>query len=297
MATVRTKRKIIADPHGYEAGKITSKSDKGYQSVSESYESVKQFCESAFLDGYMLAQREYADKGPAKGDDIPGFDDAKVSDTAKNNVKKATNGETPEPAGSKGSAGGSGSTTSNTGSSTNSGGIKGWWNKLTKGEKTAIKAAGLTTATALTAAGLYNLMKKHRSKSDDPEVQKAYTFNFIDGYFYAQKEFNKAEEEADEERRNKNWRTAKAIGLSTGAVGLGTAATSTYLLGRAEKAVDNELKKGGKNISSDLVKRLRRRSNVNGVLTPIGLATTAGSATGLYQAYKARKERLEGKGE
>jgi hypothetical protein len=290
MATVRTKRKIIADDHGYEAGKITSKSGKGYQSTSESYESVKQFCESAFLDGYMLAQREYADKGPAKGDDIPGFDDTNVSDTAKKNVKKATNGETPEPAGSKGSS------TSGSGSST-SGGIKGWWNKLSKGEKTAIKAAGITTATALTAAGLYSLLKKHKSKSEDPEVQKAYTFNFIDGYFYAQKEFNKAEEKADEERRDKNWRTAKAIGLSTGIAGLGSAITSNILLGKTEKAVDNELKKGGKNISSDLVKKLRRRSNVNGVLTPVGLAAAAGSATGLYQAYKARKERLEGKGE
>ena len=290
MATVRTKRKIIADDHGYEAGKITSKSGKGYQSTSESYESVKQFCESAFLDGYMLAQREYADKGPAKGDDIPGFDDTNVSDTAKKNVKKATNGETPEPAGSKGSS------TSGSGSST-PGGIKGWWNKLSKGEKTAIKAAGITTATALTAAGLYSLLKKHKSKSEDPEVQKAYTFNFIDGYFYAQKEFNKAEEKADEERRDKNWRTAKAIGLSTGIAGLGSAITSNILLGKTEKAVDNELKKGGKNISSDLVKKLRRRSNVNGVLTPVGLAAAAGSATGLYQAYKARKERLEGKGE
>lgn len=290
MATVRTKRKIVADDHGYEAGKVTSKTGKGYQSMSESYESVKQFCESAFLDGYMLAQREYADKGPAKGDDIPGFDDTNVSDTAKKNVKKATNGETPEPAGSKGSS------TSGSGSST-SGGIKGWWNKLSKGEKTAIKAAGITTATALTAAGLYSLLKKHKSKSEDPEVQKAYTFNFIDGYFYAQKEFNKAEEKADEERRDKNWRTAKAIGLSTGIAGLGSAITSNILLGKTEKAVDNELKKGGKNISSDLVKKLRRRSNVNGVLTPVGLAAAAGSATGLYQAYKARKERLEGKGE
>jgi len=293
MATVRTKRKIIADDHGYEAGRVTSKSGKGYQSMSESYESVKQFCESAFLDGYMLAQREYADKGPAKGDDIPGFDDTNVSDTTKKNVRKATNGETPEPAGSKGSSSGSGSTTS----STSGGGIKGWWNKLTKGEKTAIKAAGITTATALTAAGLYSLLKKHKSKSEDPEVQKAYTFNFIDGYFYAQKEFNKAEEKADEERRDKNWRTAKAIGLSTGIAGLGSAITSNILLGKTEKAVDNELKKGGKNISSDLVKKLRRRSNVNGVLTPVGLAAAAGSATGLYQAYKARKERLEGKGE
>jgi hypothetical protein len=293
MATVRTKRKIIADKHGYEAGRVTSKSGKGYQSMSESYESVKQFCESAFLDGYMLAQREYADKGPAKGDDIPGFDDTNVSDTTKKNVRKATNGETPEPAGSKGSSSGSGSTTS----STSGGGIKGWWNKLTKGEKTAIKAAGITTATALTAAGLYSLLKKHKSKSEDPEVQKAYTFNFIDGYFYAQKEFNKAEEKADEERRDKNWRTAKAIGLSTGIAGLGSAITSNILLGKTEKAVDNELKKGGKNISSDLVKKLRRRSNVNGVLTPVGLAAAAGSATGLYQAYKARKERLEGKGE
>lgn len=293
MATVRTKRKIIADDHGYEAGRVTSKSGKGYQSMSESYESVKQFCESAFLDGYMLAQREYADKGPAKGDDIPGFDDTNVSDTTKKNVRKATNGETPEPAGSKGSSSGSGSTTS----STSGGGIKGWWNKLTKGEKTAIKAAGITTATALTAAGLYSLLKKHKSKSEDPEVQKAYTFNFIDGYFYAQKEFNKAEEKADEERRDKNWRTAKAIGLGTGIAGLGSAITSNILLGKTEKAVDNELKKGGKNISSDLVKKLRRRSNVNGVLTPVGLAAAAGSATGLYQAYKARKERLEGKGE
>jgi len=290
MATVRTKRKIVADDHGYEAGKVTSKTGKGYQSMSESYESVKHFCESAFLDGYMLAQREYADKGPAKGDDIPGFDDTNVSDTAKKNVKKATNGETPEPAGSKGSS------TSGSGSST-PGGIKGWWNKLSKGEKTAIKAAGITTATALTAAGLYSLLKKHKSKSEDPEVQKAYTFNFIDGYFYAQKEFNKAEEKADEERRDKNWRTAKAIGLSTGIAGLGSAITSNILLGKTEKAVDNELKKGGKNISSDLVKKLRRRSNVNGVLTPVGLAAAAGSATGLYQAYKARKERLEGKGE
>ena len=250
----------------------------------------------------MLAKREYADKSLAKGDNTPGFDDAIVSETTKKNVKKATNGEVLEPAGSKGVSSGSGSTTTattntpSTGSST-AGGIKGWWNKLTKGEKTAIKAAGITTASALTAAGLYSLLKKHKSKSEDPEVQKAYTFNFIDGYFYAQKEFNKAEEEADEERRNKNWRTAKAIGLGTGAAGLGTAATSTYLLGRAEKAVDNELKKGGKDISSDLVKRLRKRSNVNGVLTPVGLATAAGSATGLYQAYKARRERLEGKGE
>ena len=293
MATVRTKRKIVADKNGYEAGKVTSETGKGYQSMSESYESVKHFCESAFLDGYMLAQREYADKGPAKGDDIPDFDDTNVSETAKKNVKKATNGETPEPASSKGSSSGGGSTTS----STTNGGIKGWWNKLSKGEKTAIKAAGITTATALTAAGLYNLIKKHKSKSEDPEVQKAYTFNFIDGYFYAQKEFNKAEEEADEERRNKNWKTAKTIGLSTGAAGLGTAATSTILLKRAEKAVDSELKKGGKNIGSDLVKRLRKRSNVNGVLTPVGLATAVGSATGLHQAYKARRERLERKGE
>lgn len=262
MAVIRTKRKVVKDPHGFEEGEITRKDGKGFHSTSESYESVKSFCEDAWMDGYALAQREFID----------GKEDGIINGT---NTEKVS-GE-PEKGGKAGKKG-----------------IKEFWNSLSKTQKNLVKGAGITAATALTAAGLYSYLKNRKGKNDDPDVQKAYTESFIDGYFYAQREFSEEEDE-DEKRRDKNWRTAKAIGIGAGTAGLGTAATSTILLGRTEKAVDNELKKGAENISSELVKKLRRRYNAHGILTPIGLAATAGSVFGLRNAYKARKERLEKK--
>lgn len=262
MAVIRTKRKVVKDPHGFEEGEITHKDGKGFHSTSESYESVKSFCEDAWMDGYALAQREYVD----------GKEDNIINGT---NTEKVSN----EPG--KGDKAGKK-------------GIKEFWNSLSKTQKNLVKGAGITTATALTAAGLYSYLKNRKGKNDDPDVQKAYTESFIDGYFYAQREFSEEEDE-DEKRRDKNWKTAKIAGAGIGVAGLGTAATSSILHRRAAKAVDEELKKGGENISSELVKKLRKRTKVNNVLAPVGVALAAGSAWGLNQASKARKERLEKK--
>lgn len=270
MAIVRTKRKVIVDPHGYEAGKVTKKAGKGFQSMSESYESVKQFCESAFINGYMLAQREYVDKGEGKG--------GVTSDTANPNTRKS---ETKKNAERTIEA-----------DSTNPGSGKNFWKNLSKDERTALKAVGITTASALAAAGIYSLIKNHKSKADDPAVQKAYTRSFIDGYFYAQREFSEEEEKADEERRERNWKRFKNAGLAVGGVGLGTAAISSLhnrsVRNGAYKATEN----GGK-VGRDVIDKLVKSNKRNNILTPIGSALAAGSAIGLYQAHRGRKERLE----
>lgn len=262
MAVIRTKRKVVKDPHGFEEGEITHKDGKGFHSTSESYESVKSFCEDAWMDGYALAQREFID----------GKEDGIINGT---NTEKVSG----EP-GKSGKAGKKG--------------IKEFWNSLSKTQKNLVKGAGITAATALTAAGLYSYLKNRKGKSDDPDIQKAYTESFIDGYFYAQREFSEEEDE-DEKRRDKNWRTAKAIGIGAGTAGLGTAATSNILLHRANKAVDEELKKGGENISSKLVEKSRKRTKANNILAPLGAGLAIGSVYGLSQASKARKERLEKK--
>ena len=270
MAIVRTKRKIIADPHGYEAGKVTKKAGKGFQSMSESYESVKQFCESAFINGYMLAQREYVDKGEGKG--------GVTSDTANPNTRKSETKKNAERTIEEDSA--------------NSGAGKNFWKNLSKDERTALKAVGITTASALAAAGIYSLIKHHKSKADDPAVQKAYTRSFIDGYFYAQREFSKEEEKADEERRERNWQRFKNTGLAVGGAGLGTAAISSLhnrsVRNGAYKATEN----GGK-VGRDVIDKLVKSNKRNNILTPIGSVLAAGSAVGLYQAHRGRKERLE----
>ena len=270
MAIVRTKRKVIADPHGYEAGKVTKKAGKGFQSMSESYESVKQFCESAFINGYMLAQREYVDKGEGKG--------GVTSDTANPNTRKSETKKNAERTIEEDSA--------------NSGAGKNFWKNLSKDERTALKAVGITTASALAAAGIYSLIKHHKSKADDPAVQKAYTRSFIDGYFYAQREFSKEEEKADEERRERNWQRFKNTGLAVGGAGLGTAAISSLhnrsVRNGAYKATEN----GGK-VGRDVIDKLVKSNKRNNILTPIGSVLAAGSAVGLYQAHRGRKERLE----
>ena len=266
MAIVRTKRKIIADPHGYEAGKITKKAGKGYQSMSESYESVKQFCESAFINGYMLAQREYA--GTPKEGEYNKSDKSKPPTVG----ERITNGSAPEIE--------------------NNVKTKNFWKNLSKDERTALKAVGITTASALAAAGIYSLIKNHKSKADDPAVQKAYTRSFIDGYFYAQREFSKEEEKADEERRERNWQRFKNTGLAVGGAGLGTAAISSLhnrsVRNGAYKATEN----GGK-VGRDVIDKLVKSNKRNNILTPIGSVLAAGSAVGLYQAHRGRKERLE----
>lgn len=276
MAIVRTKRKIIADPHGYEAGKITKKAGKGYQSMSESYESVKQFCESAFINGYMLAQREYADnpykKDGATSGNNKGSAPAKPSkDELANATKKGVSDATENDTSNK---------------------AKNFWKNLSKDERTALKAVGITTASALAAAGIYSLIKHHKSKADDPAVQKAYTRSFIDGYFYAQREFSKEEEKADEERRERNWQRFKNTGLAVGGAGLGTAAISSLhnrsVRNGAYKATEN----GGK-VGRDVIDKLVKSNKRNNILTPIGSVLAAGSAVGLYQAHRGRKERLE----
>jgi len=276
MAIVRTKRKVIVDPHGYEAGKVTKKAGKGFQSMSESYESVKQFCESAFINGYMLAQREYAEPpedkkviGKGKHDSIPQI------------PEKGGNGKKVDidsiPADESNSA---------------SNKAKNFWKNLSKDERTALKAVGITTASALAAAGIYSLIKNHKSKADDPAVQKAYTRSFIDGYFYAQREFSEEEEKADEERRERNWQRFKNAGLAVGGAGLGTAAISSLhnrsVRNGAYKATEN----GGK-VGRDVIDKLVKSNKRNNILTPIGSALAAGSAIGLYQAHRGRKERLE----
>lgn len=269
MAIVRTKRKVIVDPHGYEAGKVTKKAGKGFQSMSESYESVKQFCESAFINGYMLAQREYADNPYKKDGNSSSTASARLSKDGIANAKKGVEEE-----------------------STNSGSGKNFWKNLSKDERTALKAVGITTASALAAAGIYSLIKNHKSKADDPAVQKAYTRSFIDGYFYAQREFSEEEEKADEERRERNWKRFKNAGLAVGGVGLGTAAISSLhnrsVRNGAYKATEN----GGK-VGRDVIDKLVKSNKRNNILTPIGSALAAGSAIGLYQAHRGRKERLE----
>ena len=268
MAIVRTKRKVIVDPHGYEAGKVTKKAGKGFQSMSESYESVKQFCESAFINGYMLAQREYAD-------------------ASKNNVNNGGNDIDRQPP----RAGGK-NTNGTIPEIENDVKAKNFWKNLSKDERTALKVVGITTASALAAAGIYSLIKNHKSKADDPAVQKAYTRSFIDGYFYAQREFSEEEEKADEERRERNWKRFKNAGLAVGGVGLGTAAISSLhnrsVRNGAYKATEN----GGK-VGRDVIDKLVKSNKRNNILTPIGSALAAGSAIGLYQAHRGRKERLE----
>jgi len=274
MAIVRTKRKVIADPHGYEAGKITKKAGKGFQSMSESYESVKQFCESAFINGYMLAQREYA-VDMSEGN---GGVSSSTSNTAKPNTRKAETKKNAEKIIEE--------------ESTNPGSGKNFWKNLSKDERTALKAVGITTASALAAAGIYSLIKNHKSKADDPAVQKAYTRSFIDGYFYAQREFSEEEEKADEERRERNWKRFKNTGLAVGGAGLGTAAISSLhnrsVRNGAYKATEN----GGK-VGRDVIDKLVKSNKRNNILTPIGSVLAAGSAVGLYQAHRGRKERLE----
>lgn len=257
MAIIRTKRKVIKDPHGYEEGEITHKEGKGFHSTSESYESVKSFCEEGWMEGYALAQREYVEKeGSRVTSGIPPEQNSEVTE----NTKK---------------------------------GLKEWWNGLSKSQRNWLKGAGITAATALTAAGVYSFLKNGKSK--DPEIQKAYTESFIDGYFYAQREFSEEEGDEDEKRRDKNWKKAKAIGIGAGTAGLGAAVTSNILLHKANKAVDEELKKGGESISSELVKKLRKRTKANNILAPLGAGLAVGSVYGLSQAHKARKERLEKK--
>lgn len=268
MAIVRTKRKIIADPHGYEAGKVTKKAGKGFQSMSESYESVKQFCESAFINGYMLAQREYADG--SKNSENNGGD--YINRQPPRAGGKNTNGTIPEIE--------------------NEAKGKNFWKNLSKDERTALKAVGITTASALAAAGIYSLIKHHKSSADDPAVQKAYTRSFIDGYFYAQREFSKEEEKADEERRERNWKRFKNTGLAVGGVGLGTAAISSLHNRSVRKDAYKATENGGR-VGRDVIDKLVKSNKRNNILTPIGSVLAAGSAVGLYQAHRGRKERLE----
>lgn len=243
MAVIRTKRKTITDPNGYEIGEVTSKNGKGYHSSTESYESVKEFCESAFIDGYRLAQREFAeDFEPQTG------------------AEYAPGGETPKE-----------------NKEVKTGRFRKWWEKLSKTEKNLVKAAGITTATALAAAGAYSLVKKHKDKAEDPEVQRAYTYNFIDGYIYAQKEFAEMtdEEKEKEEKQDKAVKTVRNIGIGTSIAGAGTLAG----VGINERNKRNKYHKElSKEVGEDILKNDKVHKSAREGVEKIG-----------YADYQARK--------
>jgi hypothetical protein len=257
MAIIRTKRKTTVDPNGYSKERFTSEKGKGYQSTSESYESVKEFCESAFIDGYMLAQREYVEK-EKPSETMPGPDidpePEKPKSPSKMKGKNVDNGKTTPPTESAKEQPKSSSPESNGGS------VKKWWNKLSEGEKKFLKGAGIATGTALAAAGIYSLIKKYGKESEDPYVQKAYTYNFIDGYFWAQKEFGEDGFRAEAKVRkgeasDKDKEKRKLIGLGIGssaaaAAGVGGALASKYNLEKRRDELHKEADKiiGGRYI-------------------------------------------------
>lgn len=168
---LRTKRKIIADDDGYSVGKITSKNGKGFHSTTESFESVKSFCESAWLDGFTVyAQKMYVegvnpDDGRAATPPAPPTEPANSDLQGTDRRAPSSNNDKEKKA-------------------------KSWWESLSEKEKKWIKGALITAGTGVTLAAAYKMYKSSH-ENDDPKVQKAYSEAFMDGFgYYTEKYFS-----------------------------------------------------------------------------------------------------------
>jgi hypothetical protein len=168
---LRTKRKIIKDPHGYSVGKITSKNGKGFHSTTESFESVKSFCESAWLDGFTVyAQKMYVES--VNPDDGRTATPPTTSTEPVNPDLQGTDRRAPSSNNDKEKK------------------AKSWWESLSEKEKKWIKGALIAAGTGVTLAAAYKMYKSSH-ENDDPKVQKAYSEAFMDGFdYYTEKYFS-----------------------------------------------------------------------------------------------------------